>query len=771
MLHAIGTSQVGGTERFLVDLVSRHNRSGIESSICVLDAPGVLAAEYQRVAARVDHLNISRNPLVAARRWRESVSAAAPDVLVLYGSRANALGRLVPLVGRRPALITALRSTVPDENNRSLARWMDRLTFRRIAACVSNSHAALSVLIARGYPEGQLTYIAPGIEWPAVGTAERDAARAALNVGRDDVVVLSVANLKAVKQHIVLLEASRLLGQMGLKHRLWLVGEGPERPRLQKTVHQLGLDDTVLLAGREADPRRRFAAADVFVLTSRWEGTPMSILEAMAAGLPVVAPRIGDIPSLVVDGTTGRLVEGYDPAQFASALAEAIGPGRNQLWRQAARDRALRFSADIAASRYAELFRWAAERTPGSAPVFDVATRPVRILRVLSRLNVGGPTLHVVLLTQAFNAGAFTTRLVSGSVGPHEGDMSYVATERDVPVSRLPELGRSVSPFRDITALAKLTRLMMSFRPAIVHTHASKAGALGRLAAALYNVTRRPERRAVIVHTYHGHTFEGYFGRLPALIFRLLERGLARATDIIVVLSDSQRDDIVRRFRVARSSQVRVVPLGLDLEPFFSIQDDDVAPARSKLGLPASTRAIVAAGRLTAIKNLGMLLRAFASVARSRPSVHLFIAGDGEDRAELVRESETLGIADRVSFLGWQRDMAAVYAACDVVALTSHNEGTPVALIEAIAAGCRAVSTNVGGVATIVDSSCGILVQPGMEQAFSKALEGALDAGRLDRPTRLQMRRFSIDRLVADLTAVYTDALDRRRSRREKGRP
>jgi len=422
----------------------------------------------------------------------------------------------------------------------------------------------------------------------------------------------------------------------------------------------------------------------------------------------------------------------------------------------------------VAAERYGRVFRWAIDRRRERVPVFGEAARPNRILRILSRLNVGGPTLHVVLLTQALNNDAFTTRLISGTVGQHEGDMSYVAAERGVVVESIPELGRSVAPLRDVVAFLKLTRKLLSIQPDIVHTHASKAGALGRTAASLYNLTRRPSRRTVVIHTYHGHTFEGYFARLPALVFRFVERMLARVTDTVVVLADTQRDDIVRRFHIVAWDRVRVVPLGLDLSPFLALGSADVVRARGELGLTGSDSAIVAAGRLTPVKNLGMLLRAFALVAGRRPQVHLFIVGDGEEREQLERQAESLHLAQRVSFLGWRRDMATVYAACDVVALTSINEGTPVALIEGMAGGCRAVSTRVGGVEAVIDPSCGILVGPGMEQAFSDALETALDSGRLNDEQRLRMRRFSLDRLVEDLTGLYSERLELRRSGRTK---
>lgn len=763
VLHAIGTSEIGGTERFLVDLVQRHRVAGIESCICVMDQPGSLAPAYEAVARSVHHLEVGRNVLRSARQWRTLLKRLDPAVVVLYGTRANLLGRMVRGPAR-PPLITALRSTVVDDRAGRFSPALDRTTFQRVAACVSNSRAALDALLARGYPLDRLSYIPPGIDVPRFASGDRMAARESLGIAPAEMVLLCVANLKPVKNHRMLLEVSASLAKRGIAHKLWLVGEGPDRPALEQLAREHPTPGTVVFAGRQSDPGRHYAAADLFLLASTWEGAPTAVLEAMAAGVPVVASRVGDIPEVVLDGIHGRLVAPNDLDGFTAAVVEGCDPGIRRVWAEAARQHVRSFSAESAASRYARLFEWAAEGSPRPVPfAHSERVRPVRILRVLSRLNVGGPAVHVVLLTAAMNRGAMVSKLVSGSVGPGEGDMGYLAAERRVAVHLIPTLGRSVNVFRDVTALVALFRLMLRFRPDVIHTHASKAGALGRVGGLMYNFGRPRRLRAALVHTYHGHTFEGYFGRVTSLVYRTVERALGRLTDCVVVLSELQRSDIVNRFRIVRGDRVRLVPLGLDLAPLFAVDEAQRVTARASLGIAASDRVIVTVGRLTAIKDQALLLRAFASLPPPVQHARLLIVGDGELRAPLESLARALRLSGAVTFLGWRRDLAAVYAAADVTALSSINEGTPVALIEAIAAGCPVVATAVGGVPDVVDDSSGILVQGRSEQAFTAALAGALLRGRLEAPVRERMRRYSIERLVADLESVYSQLLRRLR--------
>lgn len=379
-----------------------------------------------------------------------------------------------------------------------------------------------------------------------------------------------------------------------------------------------------------------------------------------------------------------------------------------------------------------------------------------RIVRIIARLNIGGPAIHATLLTAGLNHGRFATTLLAGAVGPHEGDMTYYATARNVYPVIVPALGPELGLANDLRALASLRAHLRTAAPAIVHTHTAKAGALGRAAALLRRVP-------VIMHTFHGHVFRGYFGPRQTAAFLRIERTLARRTTTIIAVSARLRDELVDEFHLAPRERIHVVPLGLDLTPFQPAERLR-GRFRPTLGIEESTPLIGIVGRLVPIKRHDLFLRA-ARLLRDRiPSAQFALVGDGELRETLRSQSAALGLAGCTHFVGWQRDMAAVYADLDVVALTSGNEGTPVSLIEAQASGIPVVATEVGGVRdTVAAGETGLLVASD-PVAVAEGLERAL----LDADLRRQAQsvgpqwtqaRFSIERLVREMTDLYNAAL------------
>lgn len=323
-------------------------------------------------------------------------------------------------------------------------------------------------------------------------------------------------------------------------------------------------------------------------------------------------------------------------------------------------------------------------------------TRRTRVLRLIARLNVGGPARHVVWLTEALAREGFEPLLVTGIVPAGEGDMSDFATAHGVTPLVIPSMRREISP-RDLVTLWKVWRLMVRFRPDIVHTHTAKAGTIGRLAGLLYrfatpsSLIGRP-RRARFVHTYHGHVFHGYYGKWTSRLFVALERALARLnTDRLVVLGWQQFDEIHRLFGVGRAEQFAIVPLGVDLS---ALGDDPHAreSLRAELGIERDEVVVGIVGRITAIKNHALFLR-IASLAGD--VARFVVYGDGDERHPLEAQRTD------VLFAG-TRPANDIYASLDVVALTSRNEGTPLALIEAMALGKPVISTAVGGVVDLL---------------------------------------------------------------------
>ncbi len=372
---------------------------------------------------------------------------------------------------------------------------------------------------------------------------------------------------------------------------------------------------------------------------------------------------------------------------------------------------------------------------------------PVRVLRLITRLNVGGPARQALLLSRAL-APEFDTTLAAGRPTAAEGELSDPA----VHVLHLP-LVRPVRPYADARALVAVRQLLRLKRPAVLHTHMAKAGSIGRLAA-----LRSPFRPRT-VHTFHGHVLDGYFGSRVTQVFTEAERSLARHTDVLLTVSPEIRDQLLD-LGIGRPSQYRVVPLGLELGPFLSVRGRSGA-LRAALGLGPEIPLVGVVGRLVPIKDHLTLLRAVEAL----PGVHLAVIGDGELRGSLEAAARTMGIGDRVHFTGWWTDVSAAISDLDVVALTSRNEGTPVALIEAAAAGVPVVGTDVGGVRSVVEHGVtGLLAAAGDWETVAAHVRRLLadpgarrhmgDAGR----ERVRVR-FGDARLVDDVRALYSELL------------
>lgn len=396
----------------------------------------------------------------------------------------------------------------------------------------------------------------------------------------------------------------------------------------------------------------------------------------------------------------------------------------------------------------------------------DRSTTPIAVVRVITRLNIGGPSIQATRLS-ALDRDGFDTTLIHGRLGAGEGDMSYLIA----PGSRaiyVDTLARPLSPLNDLRAAMRLLRELRHARPEIVHTHMAKAGMLGRLAAAVYNATRGRRPRALVIHTYHGHVLEGYFSPFMTRVFIGIERLMARLSDAIVAISPAIERDLQEQFRIGRRDQYRVIPLGFDLTPFAAINDATRVRARRDLNLPADADVVCTVGRLTAIKQHRLFLETVAHAAKVRPNLVALIAGDGELRVDLERRATALGIADRVRFLGWRRDLVTIYAASDVFLLTSRNEGTPVALIEAMASGIPGVSTDVGGVKdVIVSADTGTRVGDHSGDALAAQVTRYLADPDMRRQSGTRARavvldRFSLDRLVHDVGTLYRDLLELR---------
>jgi glycosyltransferase involved in cell wall biosynthesis len=395
---------------------------------------------------------------------------------------------------------------------------------------------------------------------------------------------------------------------------------------------------------------------------------------------------------------------------------------------------------------------------------------PAKIVRIVTRLNIGGPSVHVALLSTRLDPARFATTVVAGAPEAEEGDWSSLIDPARARLVRMPGLRRPLRPWADLMVFARLCRLLWREQPRIVHTHMAKAGALGRLAARAYNRFGPGRRRpAKVVHTFHGHVLEGYFSPATSRFFITIERWLARRTDRLIAVSAAIRDDLARR-GIGRPAQWRVIPLGLELAKLSQLP-------MAAAGAPVRFGVV---GRLVPIKNPALFLAAFSRMLQANPRAQAsgLIVGDGPLRRSMEREVEQLGLSHVVSFLGWQHDLPRVYGQLEVACVTSWNEGTPVALIEAMAAGRAVVATDVGGVRDVLGGEAppvdpggfrvterGVLVRAGDAEGLTAALRALeADAGlrhRLGAAARAHvLERFAAERLLGDITALYDEWLD-----------
>jgi glycosyltransferase involved in cell wall biosynthesis len=389
------------------------------------------------------------------------------------------------------------------------------------------------------------------------------------------------------------------------------------------------------------------------------------------------------------------------------------------------------------------------------------------VLHVITRLNIGGPARHALAVTSELRAMGLAPMLVYGAEGAREGSFEDLLATRRCEARKVDALGRRVSPLSDARALRQLTQLMFDERPDVVHTHTAKAGALGRLAALAYNATRPPAERCVVVHTFHGHVFSGYFSRPASGMVRLVERGMALVTDRIVTVSPRQRREICQLYRIAPMRKTDVLEVGAELEPLMQLAPD--TRLRDAAGFEPHHVVFGYVGRFVPIKDLPTLVRGFAQVAAGMANARLLLVGDGELRTGIERLVDELGIRDRVHFAGWVRDLRVIYGALDVAVLTSINEGTPLVVLEAMAAGRPVIATAVGGVEDIVEpDTTGLVVPPGDVPAVARAMARLAECAGTRQRLGMAARRAIAARhgwqgTAERLAALYTRLLAERR--------
>ncbi len=390
-----------------------------------------------------------------------------------------------------------------------------------------------------------------------------------------------------------------------------------------------------------------------------------------------------------------------------------------------------------------------------------------KILRIINRFNIGGPTYNVAYLSK-YLAPEYETLLVGGAKDETEDSSEFILDKLGLKPIIIAEMKREINFRNDRIAYQKLKQIIQEFKPDIVHTHAAKAGALGRLAAHACNVP-------AVVHTFHGHVFHSYFGKTKTAIFKSVERYLAKRSNAIIAISEKQKQELAFEHKICPPDKIKIIPLGFDLSRFREKQNEKRLAFRKEYEVEENEIAIVIVGRLVPVKNHPMFLKALKIVKeKSQLPIRAFIVGDGEERNALEKLATEIGLdfatehkreKKVLTFTSWIKEVDQVLAGSDIVCLTSWNEGTPVSLIEAQAAGRAIITTNVGGVENVVlPNGTALLCEPGDEVGFAENLLALISDSEMRQKFgnagwAVVSERYHYTRLVKDMAGLYHSLL------------
>ncbi|KAA3643716.1 MAG: glycosyltransferase family 1 protein [Bacteroidetes bacterium] len=393
-----------------------------------------------------------------------------------------------------------------------------------------------------------------------------------------------------------------------------------------------------------------------------------------------------------------------------------------------------------------------------------------KILRIINRFNLGGPTFNAALLTRYLSPD-YDTLLIGGKEQESEESSQFILDDLGIKPQLIAEMQRDIGIKNDRAAYLKVKQIIKEYKPDIIHTHASKAGAIGRSAGIAYG-------KAKMVHTFHGHVFHSYFGKFKTNVYKNIERALALKSDRIIAISEIQKLELSEKYRICTADKIAVIPLGFDLSKFNEDNENKRLNFRKKYHIADDEVAIGIIGRLVPIKNHKLFLDSIKHISdKTNQKIRVFIVGDGSESASLKKYTKEIGLnfldelpshnqTALIHFTSWIKDIDHVNAGMDIIALSSLNEGTPVSLIEAQASGKPVISTKVGGVSNIIrPNETGLLVNDNSVKSFSEQLIKLIE----DQELRTKMgklgwenvrEKYHYTRLVNDMKSLYAEILN-----------
>ena len=646
-------------------------------------------------------------------------------------------------------------------------RWIERTVIRRCHhVIVLSEFMKQQVMATHGIVSKDITVV-PGAADPATfyPAHDRNEIRRELKLPESRTVLFTVRNLVPRMGLENLLEAMTMLGEEQRNLLLLIGGEGQLRPRLEELIRSRGLQESVQLLGfvPEDQLAKYYQASDLVVLpTLQLEGFGLVTVEALACGTPVVGTPVGAIPEVLSTVDPLLVTEGTDGLSLAKTLRLLLKRFRDQ---PGERERFSKKGREVVERRY----NWAAHTADLDRLVVGLSKdkqtpRARKVIHVITRLDYGGSAQNTMLTALGHDRAQFEPLVVAGYPGCWDAQGGQAATEENcrqlekaaIRWMLLPSLTREVHPIKDAQALWQLIRLFRQEQPALVHTHTSKAGVLGRVAAWLARVP-------VIVHTPHGHVFYGHFGPFRSWLFLQIERVLSALTDRLIALTEAERQDYLDR-AVGEADRFVVVPSGIDRERFGRARVQGKQQP-DWFGCPPEALIVGSVGWLTDVKGHEYLIEAVAKLKPDFPSLHLVIIGSGDRHDALLHQSELAGLRDAVHLLGHRDDIETCLAGMDLFVLPSLNEGMGRALIEAMAAGLPVIASRVGGIPAVISHErTGLLVPPGDAGALAEALRRLLD--RPEWATQLGLAascsvdsRYGSVSMVHAIESIFAEAL------------
>lgn len=651
-------------------------------------------------------------------------------------------------------------------------RWIERMVMRRCHhVIVLSKFMKQQVMAAHGIASRHITVV-PGAAdlatfYPAHDLNE---VRRELKLPEGRTLLFTVRNLVPRMGLENLLDAVTMLGEEKQNLLLLIGGEGPLRPRLEELIRSKGLQDSVELLGfvPEEQLAKYYQASDLVVMpTLQLEGFGLVTVEALACGTPVMGTPVGAIPEVLSTVDPLLVTEGTDGVSLAKTLRLLLKRFRDQ---PGERERVSKKGREVVERRYnwmahtADLDRLFVSLSKDRLAAPNQSGGARKAIHVITRLDYGGSAKNTMLTALGHDREQFEPVVVAGYPGDWDAQGGQAATEENcrrldkagVRWMLLPSLTREVHLLKDMQALWQLISLFRREQPALVHTHTSKAGVLGRVAAWCARVP-------VIVHTPHGHVFYGHFGPVRSWLFLQIERVLSAITDRLIALTDAERQDHLDR-DVGKADRFAVVPSGIDRERFGR------ARAQGKqqpdwFGCPPEALVVGSVGWLTDIKGHEYLIEAVAKLKQDFPALHLVIIGSGDRHDALLQQAELVGLRDAVHLLGHRDDIEACLAGMDLFVLPSLNEGMGRALVEAMVAGLPVIASRVGGIPSVISHErTGLLVPPCDAGALAEALRRLLD--RPEWATQLGVAasrsvdsRYGSVSMVHAIESIFAEAL------------